>query len=513
MWKQFAVSEIKQKGNVRVDMGDLTELTASIRDRGVLQPLIVQEDGTLVDGHRRLAAAKAAGLKMVPVQIEKEMGPEGRSEMQLETVLHRKDLTPIEEAQAYAEYMKSAKCGADSLAAKVHKREDYVDRRLQLVQLDDAAKTALQAGKIQLGHAQGLLAMREESERKKLLDQIISQKMGVADAADASAQRKPLLKKALFDVRQRWAEDEPGCVGCPHNGAEAQQLLGADGADLSGHCLDPSCYRLKTNEVLQAKKAALEKEGKKVFVLWQGKGKPAGFEDARAGLTNKDYVYDAKVKQMAPELVVFEEQYDYEWDIEQYVRPPKRKGEATAGSSSRTSRPQQLASAIRLYRHHVLLGGVPGKCGPDRAHQVKALAAWALFDEQHGVEADGIAKGLKVKAEWGGPSLRKLLALDDAALDGAIASLALLWIPNLGESQVPDLAAAVGFDLAKDWRVDEAFLKMHRKAELVKLGRELGGGAFAKGLQDRKYGEMVQAFLKDLDLKGVVPKSMAGGKR
>jgi len=43
--------------------------------------------------------------------------------------------------------------------------------------------------------------------------------------------------------------------------------------------------------------------------------------------------------------------------------------------------------------------------------------------------------------------------------------------------------------------------------------RELGGGAFAKGLQDRKYGEMVQAFLKDLDLKGVVPKSMAGGKR
>src|SRR3990167_4474596 len=111
MWKQFAVSEIKQKGNVRVDMGDLTELTASIKDRGVLQPLIVQEDGTLVDGHRRLAAAKAAGLKTVPVQIQ-EVRPEERAELQLETSLHRKDLTPLEEAQAYAEYMKAAKCGA-----------------------------------------------------------------------------------------------------------------------------------------------------------------------------------------------------------------------------------------------------------------------------------------------------------------------------------------------------------------------------------------------------------------
>ena len=104
MKSKMKVSEIQVILNGRKDMGNIDELASSIKDKGILVPLIVNNRNELIAGHRRLEAAKSLGMKEVPV-IEMQSAGADFEEIQIIENLHRKDLTAVEEAVQYRDYM------------------------------------------------------------------------------------------------------------------------------------------------------------------------------------------------------------------------------------------------------------------------------------------------------------------------------------------------------------------------------------------------------------------------
>ncbi len=156
----------------QVDPEALQELAASIREHGVLQPLIVTRGETpgtyiLVAGERRWRAAQLAGLERVPV-ILREAGDRERLEWALIENLQRADLNPLEEAEAYRQLHEEFGLSHAEIARRVGKSRAAVTNTLRLLKLSERVKAALLAGEIQEGHARALLALPEADQKEAL---------------------------------------------------------------------------------------------------------------------------------------------------------------------------------------------------------------------------------------------------------------------------------------------------------------------------------------------------------
>jgi ParB/RepB/Spo0J family partition protein len=155
--------------NVRTpsDAG-LAELTASVKANGILQPLLVRAKGTkyeLVCGHRRLAAARAAGLTEVPV-FARELDDAGALAAQIVENLQREDAHALDEADAYRRLQADAKLDVATIAARVGRSVPYVYDRMRLADLVPEAKKLFREGRITPGHA--VVLARLKPERQKL---------------------------------------------------------------------------------------------------------------------------------------------------------------------------------------------------------------------------------------------------------------------------------------------------------------------------------------------------------
>lgn len=156
----------------------LDDLVASIKTKGVLQPLLVRQIGNnryeIIAGERRWRASKEAGLTQVPVII-KDFNDEETLEVSLIENLQRQDLNPLEEAQGYQRLMDEFKRTQEELARVVGKSRSYVANMLRLLELPDAVKKYLDKGDITAGHARALLnAKNPEVLAKKVVDQGLS---------------------------------------------------------------------------------------------------------------------------------------------------------------------------------------------------------------------------------------------------------------------------------------------------------------------------------------------------
>lgn len=144
-------------GNVRANVGDVKDLAASIREQGIIQPLIVAvRDGgglVLIAGHRRLAAAKLAGLKSVPVVVRRDLTANEIFQAMLVENLHRVDLSPLEEARALGRLV-AAGIPQKDLARRIGRSAAHVSTRLLLNDLPDEVRGRLTAKEITLGEAQ-----------------------------------------------------------------------------------------------------------------------------------------------------------------------------------------------------------------------------------------------------------------------------------------------------------------------------------------------------------------------
>jgi ParB family chromosome partitioning protein len=166
----------------------LQELSSSIKEHGILQPLVVVPlpDGNyqLIVGERRLRASKLAGLTKVPVIVRDFMEEQKKLELALIENIQRHNLDPIEEAQAYQQLIDEYKMTQDEVAKKVGKGRTTVTNMLRLLHLPIKIQNAVADGTITEGHARGILSLPGMEKQLALLDVIIGEELTVRQVED-----------------------------------------------------------------------------------------------------------------------------------------------------------------------------------------------------------------------------------------------------------------------------------------------------------------------------------------
>jgi ParB family chromosome partitioning protein len=173
------------------DVEKLAELAETIRLQGIIQPVIVEEAGdgnyTIVDGERRVRAARIAGLEEVPVVLRQYSSDERRAEVSLTANIQRSDLNPIEEATAYRQLMEMEGLGQDEVAAKVGKNRATVANALRLLKLPREMQESIQKAELSPGHARAVLSVSGAKEQEALFREIIRKGLSVREAEKRAA--------------------------------------------------------------------------------------------------------------------------------------------------------------------------------------------------------------------------------------------------------------------------------------------------------------------------------------
>ncbi len=166
----------------------LKELASSIKEHGILQPLVVvpQPDGTyqLIVGERRMRASQLAGLTMVPVIIRDAMEEQQKLELALIENIQRHNLDPIEEAQAYQQLIDQYKLTQEEVSRKVGKARTTVTNMLRLLTLPLKIQRAVAEGTISEGHARPLVSLPGMEKQLAMLEEVINQNMTVRQVED-----------------------------------------------------------------------------------------------------------------------------------------------------------------------------------------------------------------------------------------------------------------------------------------------------------------------------------------
>jgi ParB family transcriptional regulator, chromosome partitioning protein len=173
------------------DQDELQELAQSIREHGVLQPVLVsqQADGTfqLITGERRWRAVKLAGMPTVPAMV-KEATPQASLELALVENIQRRDLNPLEEAHAFRALLDEHGLTQEQLGQRIGKSRVSITNTLRLLQLPEAVREALANGSITEGHARAILMANDEDSRLQVLERVLEDHLSVRDT-EAFARR------------------------------------------------------------------------------------------------------------------------------------------------------------------------------------------------------------------------------------------------------------------------------------------------------------------------------------
>ena len=193
-----AIAPNPHQPRLQFDEQALRELADSIREHGLIQPLIVmrssEDQYTLIAGERRWRAAQLAGLESVPVVI-KDVAPQQMLEMALVENVQRADLNALEEALAYKQLSEEFGLTQDQIAQRVGKSRVAVANTLRLLKLPEPIKARLADGLITEGHARALLTITDSAVQQHLLSQIV---------------KNGLIVRQTEELVRRLLEDHPG---------------------------------------------------------------------------------------------------------------------------------------------------------------------------------------------------------------------------------------------------------------------------------------------------------------
>lgn len=191
------------------DEAALEDLSESIRQYGILQPLIVRrlpEKGyELIAGERRLRAARKAGLEKVPALV-REYNDAEISEIALIENIQRENLNIIEEAEAYAFLMQNFQLTQEMLAKKVGRSRPHIANSLRLLELAEPVQDKLVAGELLMGQARPLLALKDEALQIKAAEHILAEHLSSRQAEELV--RRLLDDPAYLDAEESGPEDE-----------------------------------------------------------------------------------------------------------------------------------------------------------------------------------------------------------------------------------------------------------------------------------------------------------------
>lgn len=204
--REIAIGDIVPNPNqprLHFDESKLTELTDSIREHGILQPLVVSLLGEgkyeLIAGERRLQAAKRAGLVTVPVVV-RQAGNQEKLELAIIENIQRHDLNPIEEARAYLRLTDEFGLHQDEVAKKMGKSRPNVANTLRLLTLPVEIQRAIIEGKISEGHAKALLSIENPEKQRALFELIIKEELTVRETEDKA--REVSVRSHLRTARE-----------------------------------------------------------------------------------------------------------------------------------------------------------------------------------------------------------------------------------------------------------------------------------------------------------------------
>ena len=202
------------------DESALAALTASVREHGVLQPLLVRPVGDgyeVIAGERRLRAAMAAGLIEVPIVV-READPRARMELALIENVQREDLSPLEEAAAYRRLIDEFGLTQDEIAARVGKSRPAIANALRLLTLPDAVKARVEAGELSAGHARAVLSV-DVGDRADFARELAESGVSKSEAERLAAERRPPERR-----RRPGRSGRTGVAVDPNWRAAAEQL-------------------------------------------------------------------------------------------------------------------------------------------------------------------------------------------------------------------------------------------------------------------------------------------------
>ena len=173
----------KEQPRKYFDEDALIELSESIKQYGVLQPLLVQKKDNyyeIIAGERRWRAAKLAGVKEIPVVI-KDYSDQEVMEIALIENIQREDLNPIEEAQAYQRLIKDYRLKQDEVAEKVSKSRAAITNSLRLLKLDKRVQEMVMEGKLSNGHARTIISIEDGDKQYAIAQKIFDEKLSVRE--------------------------------------------------------------------------------------------------------------------------------------------------------------------------------------------------------------------------------------------------------------------------------------------------------------------------------------------
>jgi len=189
------------------DEESLKDLAASIKEKGVLQPILVEKKGEkylIVAGERRYRAATLAGLKEVPV-IEKELSEGEKLEIALIENIQREDISPIEEAKAFSTLIKNYNIGQDELSKRVGKNRSTIANSLRLLKMPQDMQDSLSSGEISSGHARAILSVVNPADQRILFNRIVSGAISVREAEKQAAN----LNKGIRGTGKDGKKEDP----------------------------------------------------------------------------------------------------------------------------------------------------------------------------------------------------------------------------------------------------------------------------------------------------------------
>jgi len=188
------------------DESKLQELAESIKEKGILEPLIVRRVNgggyELIVGERRWRAAQKAGLKEVPILVREV---EGREVLELSLIenLQREDLNPIEEAEAFRHLIEEFNISQEALAARIGKDRTTITNTLRLLKLPSEARNQLLQNHITSGHARAILSLENKEKQKELCALIIKKGLSVREAEALAKRWSEKPKKGVAPAKKK----------------------------------------------------------------------------------------------------------------------------------------------------------------------------------------------------------------------------------------------------------------------------------------------------------------------
>jgi len=213
-----SIDPSSEQPRVRFDEEALERLTVSIKEHGVVQPVLVRRRGTryeLIAGERRWRAAQKAGITKIPVVI-REVNDADLLEIALTENVQREDLNPIEEAQAYQKLIERVGLTQEALAARFGRDRSYITNYLRLLRLPDDVQRLVEEGRLSTGHARTVLGLPHHDQQRRAARHVIEKGLSVRatealvkkSLSSAGSERSPRKSQITADPNVRAAENK-----------------------------------------------------------------------------------------------------------------------------------------------------------------------------------------------------------------------------------------------------------------------------------------------------------------